>query len=135
MEKVEIIEFKNPSTQRLHLSKITWVDSEEALIVFLKSKISSYGIVHSVIAKKVESDDYWYAYIDMYSENAVKKAYSSLTNSFLINSKMCKVKKVKGRRTDLPLAKDKCESLANYYLGFNGWTSNLLYHRLESSDF
>ena len=25
----------------------------------------------------------------------------------------------------------QCEELANYYLGFNGWTSEILYHQLE----
>ena len=132
MEQIEIIEFKNPATQRLHFSKIWWLESEEALIVFLKSKISPYGLVHSVIAKQVEDD--WFAYVDMYSERALVKAHKDLSNHLIINSKMCKIKKVKGRRTDFPLAKDKCETLANHYLGFNGWTTKLLYHRHESSE-
>ena len=134
MEQVEIIEFKNPTIQRLHFSNIKWFDSEEALIIFLKSKIASYGLVHSVIAKTAEYEEDWYAYVDMYSKSAVEKTYKDLSNNLLINSKKCKIKKVKGRRTDLPLAKDKCETLANYYLGFNGWTTKLLYHRHESSE-
>ena len=136
MKQVEVIEFKNPTTQRLYFSQIIWFDSEAALIDLLQSKISLYGLVHSVIAKEVESqeDGYWYAYIDMYSENAVEKACNELKNNFLINSKVCKIRKVKGRHTDFPLAKDKCETLANFYLGFNGWTSQLLYHRHESTE-
>ena len=31
----------------------------------------------------------------------------------------------------LPLARSKCEELANYYLGFNGWSSQVMYHRKE----
>ena len=31
----------------------------------------------------------------------------------------------------LPLARSKCEELANFYLGFNGWSSQVLYHRKE----
>ena len=31
----------------------------------------------------------------------------------------------------LPLSRYKCEELANYYLGFNGWSSEILYHRRE----
>ena len=32
---------------------------------------------------------------------------------------------------NLPLSRSKCEELANYYLGFNGWSSEVLYHRRE----
>ena len=31
----------------------------------------------------------------------------------------------------LPLSRGKCEELANYYLGFNGWTSEMMYHKKE----
>ena len=31
----------------------------------------------------------------------------------------------------LPLSRSSCEELANYYLGFNGWSSEILYHRRE----
>ena len=31
----------------------------------------------------------------------------------------------------LPLSRAKCEELANYYLGFSGWSSEILYHRRE----
>ena len=33
--------------------------------------------------------------------------------------------------SDLPLSRSKCEELANYYLGFNSWSSSILYHRRE----
>ena len=33
--------------------------------------------------------------------------------------------------SDLPLPVSKCEELANHFLGFNGWSSELIYHRLE----
>ena len=32
---------------------------------------------------------------------------------------------------NLPLARSRCEELANYYLGYNGWSSEILYHRRE----
>ncbi len=34
-------------------------------------------------------------------------------------------------KTDLPLSLRKCEELANFYLGFNGWNSEVLF---ESSN-
>ena len=133
---IEIIEFKNPSVQRLCISNIKWSDStgESGLALLIKSKVSAFGLVHSVIAKKVVEDSHWYAYVDMYSQKAIEKAHIHLKNNLILNSNVCKVAKVKGRRTALPLAKDKCEALANYYLGFNGWTSFLLYHKHESSE-
>ena len=138
---IEIIEFKNPAIQRICITNIEWCDKSDNtninLVNFLKSKFSQYGLVHSVIAKEglIESpkNATWYAYIEMYSEQAVNRAYLHFKDNLKINSKTCKVRKVKGRQTDYPLAKDKCEALANYYLGFNGWTSELLYHRHESS--
>ena len=50
-----------------------------------------------------------------------------------------KVGKVRGTTSGnnvnkLPLARSKCEELANYYLGFNGWSSQVLYHRKEETD-
>ena len=134
--QVEIIEFKNPTTQRLYIKNIEWDDSEASLIDLIKSKISEYGLVHSIIAKNVENEGNWYAYVDMYSPRAINKVYrASLSKNFFIqHSKSEKVSKVKGRRTDLPLAKEKCETLANFYLGFNGWTSTLMYHQHQSSE-
>ena len=140
---VEIIEFKNPENPRLHITNIEWCNEKEdthlSLVNFLKCEISKYGLVHSVIAKEGLNElgssktSTWYAYVDMYSERAVHKAYLRLKDNLMINSKLCKIRKVNGRRTDYPLAKDKCEALANHYFGFNGWTTELLYHRHESS--
>ena len=31
------------------------------------------------------------------------------------------------------LARAKCEELANFYLGFSGWSSEVLYHRSEDA--
>ena len=36
-----------------------------------------------------------------------------------------------GKSCKLPLSRSKCEELANYYLGFNGWSSSVLYHKNE----
>ena len=36
-----------------------------------------------------------------------------------------------GKGCSLPLSRSKCEELANYYLGFNGWSSSVLYHKSE----
>ena len=33
---------------------------------------------------------------------------------------------------EFPLCLRKCEDLANHYLGFNEWNTEILYHRLET---
>lgn len=40
----------------------------------------------------------------------------------------------RGTATDLPLSLWRCEALANRYLGFNGWSSAVLYHRKEGQE-
>ena len=32
------------------------------------------------------------------------------------------------------LSRQKCEALANYYLGFNGWSGKVQYHRQEEGE-
>ena len=91
--QVEIIEFKNPTTQRLYIKNIEWDDSEASLIDLIKSKISEYGLVHSIIAKNVENEGNWYAYVDMYSPRAINKAYRAYLNKnfFIKHSKSLKI--------------------------------------------
>ena len=84
---VEIIEFKNPVNERLHITNIEWnnntANSDISLINLLKTKISHYGLVHSVIAKEIQENEpapsntssSWYAYVDMYSEKAIQNAH------------------------------------------------------------
>ena len=38
-----------------------------------------------------------------------------------------------GKGCGLPLSRSKCEELANFYLGFSGWSSEVLYHRSEDA--
>ncbi len=47
-----------------------------------------------------------------------------------INGRSCKVlPSSRAAATDLPLSVSNCERLANYYLGFNGWNSEVLCQR------
>ena len=83
--KIEIIEFKNPTTERLRIAKIQWHDEsgEAGLIHLIRRQTSSFGLVHSVIAKEESengdsSANFWYAYVDMYSQKAIENAYKYL---------------------------------------------------------
>lgn len=79
----------------------------------------------------------WYAYINYYSSKAAEKALKTFgTNNLVINGQSCRLVR---KNRDLtsngrPLSLHQCEKLANFYLGFNGWTSQILYHQLEAEE-
>ncbi len=86
-----------------------------------------------------DSSNCWFALVDFYSVEASTQARASLDQTDLVPadstgfprpSRVLKSKRE--NRTDLPLSASRCEQLANYYLGFNGWSSQTLYHRRES---
>ena len=56
-----------------------------------------------------------------------------LHNNLMVGGKPCKVRRSTRTKSaaEIPLPVSKCEELANHYLGFNGWSSELIYHRLE----
>ena len=88
--EIEIIEFKNPTTERLCITKIQWHDQsgEAGLVHLIRCKISTFGIVHSVIAKEEledgnSSSNFWYAYVDMYSQKAIEKAHKYLKSNLI----------------------------------------------------
>ena len=56
-----------------------------------------------------------------------------LHNNLMVGGKPCKVRRSTRTKSaaEVPLPVSKCEELANHYLGFNGWSSELIYHRLE----
>ena len=54
-------------------------------------------------------------------------------DNLVVGGKACKVRRSTRTKaaTEAPLPVSKCEELANHYLGFNGWSSELIYRRLE----
>jgi recombination DNA repair RAD52 pathway protein len=73
----------------------------------------------------------WYALVDFYSAAQANKARLFTHNQLTINRKCVRVLKNKGGKgkTNLPLSVRKCESLANHFLGFDGWRSQIVYHK------
>ncbi len=68
----------------------------------------------------------WFAAVDFFSKDAAEKARIFSHENLVINGRLCKVLESRREaRTDLPLALNKCEDLANFYLGFNGWNSKV----------
>jgi len=139
MADVEILEFKIPhgSSTLLYLPQITVVDmDEEQVYTALYDYFSKWGLLYNINVKKSEEvDEDWYCYVRYYSTRAASMARRDNRGSVvLLDGKMqFKVSSHTkcGGSMQLPLAKHKCEELANYYLGFNGWSSKILYHRRE----
>lgn len=82
------------------------------------------------------SDGEWYAYVNFYSAIAAQRALKAFGQSLIIQGQRCHIvhKKRDLKIKDRLLYINQCEDLANYYLGFNHWQSQILYHQKESEN-
>ncbi|KAJ8317098.1 hypothetical protein KUTeg_005002, partial [Tegillarca granosa] len=68
----------------------------------------------------------YYAFVTYYLAMNAKTAKDSIGNTLFIKGSMCKVSFAKRKKEVVepspPLHFIKCQDLANYYLGFNGWS-------------
>ncbi|PVD32535.1 hypothetical protein C0Q70_07975 [Pomacea canaliculata] len=83
-------------------------------------------------ARKVLQEACYYAFVKFYSHFAAKKAKAFLSKNLKLGSQICKVEfanRTKETEMQQVLPAVKCQELANYYLGFNGWSSSI--KRLE----
>lgn len=131
---IELIPFQNPTIPNLYIPKIRWLESSSELIETIKTAFSKFGLIHSVFADKSGEEQHsWFAYVTFFSLSSVAKAKKDLHQVWTVNDeKVSVIQKVRNSHTDLPLSVRNCEELANHYLGFNGWNSKILYHRLEA---
>ena len=77
----------------------------------------------------------------IYAQNEKKNKLVSaarlrLNNNLVISGKAVKVRKSESNLKnhpllEQPLSRDKCHDLANFYLGFNGWSTEVVYSRVE----
>lgn len=136
---VELIEFKNPDElgNDIYVSKIHWPSQDQArLIHLLTGACSKFGLVHSVRTKmSCWPGNPWYAFITFFSKVAARQALSALSIApLVIEGLPCKVQPPRNRiLTSLPLAVHKCVELANYYVGFNGWSTKVVYKNSEAT--
>jgi len=140
MADIEILEFSIPVSggQILYLSDITASLGLQELQGKLLDAFSAYGLIYQVVVKgSEEGSTVYYSYVKFYSVRAAAQARAALQRGN-ISIKGCQTLKVgsspRGRPASLPLPRFKCEELANFYLGFSGWRSEILYHRREESD-
>ena len=78
----------------------------------------------------------YYAYVNFYSAIAAQRALKAFGQGLIIDGQRCRIvhKKRDLKFKDRLLYINQCEDLANYYLGFNHWQSQILYHQKESEN-
>ncbi|XP_074656234.1 RAD52 motif-containing protein 1-like isoform X2 [Tubulanus polymorphus] len=146
-EVVEIIDFFCPDDpeKAIYITKIIADIEPEVLQSQLFDTFSKYGLVFNVTIHKSKfytdnSGDAaggcaFYAFVWFYSSRDARKARATLNNQLVINGRISKIRKLTrkpmqptatGERNRIPLSLTKCKDLANHYLGFNGWKSEIV---------
>ncbi|CAC5420241.1 RDM1 [Mytilus coruscus] len=132
---VEIIDFKRPEGNRknLYVNSIPG-SSEEDVQEYLYSVFSVYGLINGIQIYSYSTSNQsvkvagYYAFVTFYSVLAAHSAKESLSNKITIAGTECKIayaKRKKDAQTVATLHFSKCQELANYYLGFNGWSTTI----------
>jgi len=143
---VEILEFNIPSAKNtlLLLKNIETELKKDDLYLKLYEMFSAYGLLFQVSLTVVDQEQpgclSYLAYIRFYSARACTLARTDVQRRphRLNLSSVCgggvKLGISRARDGVIPLLRFRCEELANYYIGFNGWNSKILYHRQEDAD-
>ncbi|XP_023321738.1 RAD52 motif-containing protein 1 isoform X2 [Eurytemora carolleeae] len=137
MVDVEIIEMyipNSPSTL-IYIPGITSSLTQPELYSTLHQTFSKFGLLYQVSVKNVDSE--YYTYIRYYSARAASRARAAALRGEIAIKDSGPVRVTGLSRSgfpNVPLSRYKCEELANFYLGFSGWRSKVLYHRKEESD-
>ncbi|XP_076101495.1 RAD52 motif-containing protein 1-like [Mytilus galloprovincialis] len=132
---VEIIDFKRPEGNRknLYVNSIPGSSAEDVQ-EYLYSVFSLYGLIHGIqiypysTSNQSEKVAGYYGFVTFYSVIAAHSAKESLSNKITISGTECKIayaKRKKDTQTVTTLHFAKCQELANYYLGFNGWSTTI----------
>jgi len=141
MVDVEILDFNVPSGKStlLLLQDINTDLEQDSLYTQLYDTFSKFGLLYKVsIIINTDNCAKCAAYIRYYSGWCCSRARAAVQRRHLQLANICgkqvRLGKSHERTGTVPLLKAKCEELANYYLGFNGWRSSILYHQQEDSD-
>ena len=142
MSDVEIIEFKTPGPATLLY--LTQIETEEGVEEgevrsCLLEHFSQWGLLYKLnMGLSDDPSPQFYCYLRYYSVRAAARAKIDNRGCVTLMEGRVRLKLGRAGRGDresrhLPLARVKCEELANYYLGYNGWSSAVLYHRSEDT--
>ncbi|XP_030364507.1 RAD52 motif-containing protein 1-like isoform X1 [Strigops habroptila] len=127
----EVVDFRVPSGSDQTL--LVWgLEPEPGLEHSLFSAFSRFGPLYSVRAHRnaaVAGPGYC-AVIKFYSAGDASRAQRTCNGQRLFQKsplKVCVCTKQKGfQHQVLALSSNKCQELANHYLGFNGWSSRII---------
>ncbi|CAH3141419.1 unnamed protein product, partial [Pocillopora meandrina] len=148
--KVELIEFFRPykNEVNLYVTNISRRLEKEMVQVKLLEIFSQFGLIYEV--QVMDSSDNSeaseeinsncassYAFVKFYSAREARRAKESTHGKWILGGQFLKVQFAQRRKftevVQQPLYMAKCTVLANYYLGFNGWSTRIMQlDRLEN---
>ncbi|KAK6167979.1 hypothetical protein SNE40_021893 [Patella caerulea] len=148
---IEIVDFFRPACNRKNLFMTNIVTGMEAIDVEdqLHCKFSQFGLLHEVqvfkskLQGKGDNSDQpsetttFYAFIKFYSLYAAARALHDLNGKCFIGEKCCKLtyaKRQKGPEEPYCLSVSQCVDLASYYMGFNGWSTEIRLLEKDSNE-
>ncbi|NXJ84944.1 RDM1 protein, partial [Trogon melanurus] len=127
----EVLEFRVPAGSDRTL--LVWgLEPELGLEHSLFSAFSRFGPLYSVRAHRnaAVAGPGYYAVIKFYSARDASRAQRACNGQKLFQKsplKVCVCTKQKGfQQQVVALSSNKCQELANHYLGFNGWSSRII---------
>nr|XP_020653633.1 RAD52 motif-containing protein 1 isoform X2 [Pogona vitticeps] len=126
----EVLEFRVPTGngRTLLVLGLESDASEHALYL----TFSTFGLVYSVRVHRNASvaGPGYHAFVKFYSARDARRAQSTCNQQPLFQKSPLKVSMCTRQRAFpdqvLALNSNKCKDLANYYLGFNGWSSRII---------
>ncbi|XP_014789530.1 RAD52 motif-containing protein 1 isoform X1 [Octopus bimaculoides] len=149
MNDIEIIEFCPPHSNRknLFVSNIPLSLPPADIYDILYEKFSAFGLLYEIQLfsntnqqpvqyehmshagknDSVSNNNNAYAFVKYYSIRASQSARRNLNCNLYIGGQQCKI--VTAKRKNIfaleYLSLNKCYDVANFYFGFNGWTTNI----------
>merc|ERR1712013_957925 len=108
----------------------------------LDQHFSQFGLLHRLYLGEAEEGGF-FAYVQFYSQRAACAARQAIRpDPGCISTKVkdgLEIRLGSGIAPDRNievkmLPRQKCETLANYYLGFNGWSGKVQYHKQEETE-
>jgi len=99
----------------------------------LKDIFGNFGLLYEIKVFQLPGKSTDYAFIKYYSRKAATLAFQKANKLKLhgIDLKLTFAKQRQGRK-ETPLDINRCIELANYYIGFNCWSSNIMSLSQES---
>ncbi|XP_074080485.1 RAD52 motif-containing protein 1 isoform X1 [Macrotis lagotis] len=130
----EVLSFTVPSgsDKTLFVWDLSPGPEAEALQHSLFTVFSEFGLLYSirVFPNAPDVTPGFYAIVKFYSSRDANRAQKACDKKELFQKSPVKVRLCTGRKMHqypiYPLSSFKCQELANYYLGFNGWSKRII---------